>query len=81
MLLSDAVNRDRFVWTHLSRIIRLSKILYTRKNDIFIVININCFDILKARLSPSSTIFTDIRIIIRKVKAISCSINDLFEVF
>lgn len=80
MLLSDAVNRDRFVWTHLSRIIRLSKILYTQKNDIFIVININCFDILKARLFRSSTTFTDIRIIIRKVKAISCSINDLFEV-
>lgn len=85
MLLSDAVNRDGFVWTHLSHIIHLSKIFYSQRNDILIVININCFDIRYFEMawlfSPSTIIFYRYsHNHIPKVKAIPCLINDLFEV-
>lgn len=82
MLLSDAVNRDGFVWTHLSHIIRLSKIFYTQRNDI-LIININCFDYFEMAwlFSPSTIIFYRYsHNHIPKVKAIPCLINDLFQV-
>lgn len=45
MLLSDAVNRDRFVCRAFILRYSLSKILHTERNDVSIIININCFDI------------------------------------